>query len=114
MLDAEQELCVLVLSDVALDRNDANTCYIDIPSIYIVSLGNRVHDSSFNRVAVNDFNLGESNALLEARGSADARHHHQFDKLLGLDGKLPTLCFLESVFRRGNTFAGKGLQKLWQ
>lgn len=102
-----------VVSDVALDRRDTDCSNIYVPAIDIVAFWHCVHDTRVDSIAVNDFDFGESNALFESGGSADSRHHHEFDELLRLDGKLPALCLFEAVFGGGDLFDGKGFEELF-
>ena len=103
---------MLVMADVSLDRDDANASDIDIPAIDVVAFRNGIQDARVYGVGVDNFDFGESNALLEARRRADAGYHHELDQLLGLNGQLPALRLLETVFGRGYVLGSKGLEKL--
>lgn len=66
LLDAQDKLGMLVLSDRVLDLSDSHAGDIDVPAIDIVALGQCVHHTSVNGIAVYDLNLGESNALFKS------------------------------------------------
>lgn len=66
LLDAQDKLGMLVLSDRVLDLGDSHAGDIDVPAIDIVTLRQCVHHASINGIAVYNLNLGESNALFKS------------------------------------------------
>lgn len=65
LLDAQDKLGMLVLSDRVLDLGNSHAGDINVPAIDIVALGQRVHHTSIDGIAVHDLNFGESNALFK-------------------------------------------------
>lgn len=57
---------MLVVPDGMLDVGDTNTSDIDVPPVDVVALGQGVHYPGLDGIAVDDFNLLEPDALLEA------------------------------------------------
>lgn len=89
---------VLVVSDVAFDGRYPDAGDINIPAVDIVPLGQGRYDPGVDGVAVHDLEFRKPYAFFKSRGCPDAGHHHQLDQLLGLDGQLPPLGFLQPVF----------------
>lgn len=102
---------MLVVANVALDGCYAHTGHIDVPAVDKVALGHGAQDTSIDRIAVHDFELGKSDALFKTGRSADTRDHHQLNKLLGLHGQLAALSLFEAVFGRRYVFRSKGLEE---
>lgn len=111
-LDAQQKLGVLVVPQLALGRGDTNAGDVDVPTVDVVPLGCVVQDTGVNGVAVDDLDLGEADALLEAGRGGDAGDHHQLDELPGLDGQLPPLRLLQAVLGGGDLLSRKRFEKL--
>lgn len=103
---------MLVVSNSMLDGADVHTGHVDIPAVDVVALRQGMHEARVDGVAVDDLNLGEADTLLKARGSLDARHHHQLDELLAFCCELPTFGFFESIFGRGNVLGRKRFEEL--
>lgn len=82
----EMAYSVLVVPDVALNRRDPDASDIDIPAIQIVSLWLGGYEPSIDSVAVDDLEFREPDALFKAGRCWNARHHHQLNELLRLDG----------------------------
>lgn len=111
-LDPEEELGMLVVSNVALDRGDTDSGNVDVPAIDVVSFGESVHDACIDGVAVDDLDLGEADTLFKSGRSTDSRDHHQLDELLGLDGELAALGLFETVLGGGNLFRRERFEEL--
>lgn len=79
LLDAQDKLGVLMGANLALGGNNADTGHIDIPPIDVVALWHAVQDTRINGVAVDDFDLGKADALLEPGRCADTGDHHELD-----------------------------------
>lgn len=110
-LNSENELGVLVVSDVALDRSDANAGYIYVPAVDVVSFRECVHNAPVDGVAIYNFDFRKLDALFEPGRGGNAGNHHQLNQLLRLDGQLPPLRFLQTVFGGGNLLRGKRFEK---
>lgn len=103
---------MLVVADVTLDGDDAHSGHVDVPAVDKVAFGHGAQDTGIDGIAVDDFELGESDPLFKARGCAHTRYHHEFNKLLGLHGQLATLGFFEAVFGRRDVFRSKRFEEL--
>lgn len=101
-----------MMPDSVLDRADVYARNVHVPAVDVITLGHGVHDARINSIAVDNLNLRESNALLEARRSFDARNHHELDELLAFVGQLATLGLFKPVFGRRDVLCGEGFEKL--
>ena len=87
-----------VIPEVLLHRCGSHARDIDIPAIDEMPTW-RVHgETSFVRLPVYDFHLCKSNSLLVARGSGNARDHHELDQLLCLECQFPAFGLLQPIF----------------
>lgn len=102
---------MFVRSDISLNLDDSHTSHIHIPAVDVVPLWLGMQQPRVNGIAIDHFQLGEPNPLLEARRSRDARDHHKLDELCGLARQLPTLSLLQAVLGGRDVLAGKGLEE---
>lgn len=66
LLDTQDELGVFVLSDRMLNLSDSDTRDVNIPAVDVVALGQGMHNTSVDGIAVHNFNLGKPNTLFES------------------------------------------------
>lgn len=108
-LDAEQKLSMLVVAQLALLFRHPDACDVDIPAIDVVALGQVMQNARVDGIGVHDLDFGKPDTLFEARGSRNARYHHELDQLARLDRQLPPFRLLQSVFGGRYSLAGKRL-----
>jgi hypothetical protein len=90
-----------------LDRCRPHPSNVDIPTVYKVSARCVQLQTILIRAPVDDFHFREAYSFLVARCGGYAGDHHKLHQLLCLQSELPTLCFLQPVFGRGDVLVCK-------